>query len=81
MPSQLTNPRRRRLRFRLSTVLLLVTIAALGVAQYAAMLRTAETQATNQLLSAENARLRAEAGYLQVDDPNKAAVLFETWTN
>ncbi len=75
MLSEHPHSRRRWLRFRLSTVLLLVTIAALGVAQYAAMLRTAETQATNQRLSAENAKLRAEAGYLQVDDPNKAAVL------
>ncbi|MEX2114764.1 MAG: hypothetical protein WD845_16345 [Pirellulales bacterium] len=75
MTSDAPKARGRWPRFRLSTVLLLVTIVALGVAQYVAMVRTAETQALNRRLAAENAKLRAEAGQLEIDDPSKVAAL------
>ncbi len=53
----------------------MITIAALAVAQYVGMRRVIETQAVNRRLAEENAKLRAEAGYLQVDDPSKVSVL------
>ena len=56
-------------------MLLTIVIVALCVAQFAAIRQVREVSAINQRLSAENEKLRAEAGYLQVDDPDKVAVL------
>jgi hypothetical protein len=65
----------RRFRFRLGTALLFVVIIALGVAQFSSTLRVRQLEVRNRFLEAENAKLRVEAGYLQVDDPSKVAVL------
>lgn len=67
--------RRRWLQIRLSTILLLMAIVALGMAQFAATRRVVELEARNRELTATNSKLRAEAGYLEVDDPSKAIVL------
>ncbi len=52
-----------------------MVIIALCVAQFAAIRRGQILEARNKMLAARNAALRAEAGYLQVEDPEKAAVL------
>lgn len=70
-----TSPRRPWLRYRLSSALLLMTIIALGVAQFVSTRRVAELEASNRELTAVNAKLRAEAGYLEVTDPSKVAAL------
>jgi hypothetical protein len=63
------------LRFRLRTVLLLVTIIALGVAQFATSRRVVELEARHRATTEENVRLRAEAGYLHIADPGRIVVL------
>jgi hypothetical protein len=75
MASEPIDRRGRRLRFRLSTALLLVTIAALAVAQFVATRRVQFLEASNKQLATQNAALRAESGYLEVDEPNKVAVV------
>jgi hypothetical protein len=52
-----------------------MTIIALAVAQFVSTRRVAELEATNRELTAVNTKLRAEAGYLEVTDPNKVAAL------
>jgi hypothetical protein len=69
------SPPSRRLRFSLRTILLVVVIIALGVAQFTALLRVREVTADNLRLAKENEKLRVEAGYLEVEDPTKVAVL------
>ncbi len=56
-------------------MLLLVTIVALGIAQVVRTRRIVRTDARNKELEAINAKLRAEAGYLEITDPSKVAVL------
>jgi len=70
-----TVPGRRRLRFGLRTILLLVVIIALAVAQITAIRRVQQVTAINLRLAQENKKLRVEAGYLEVEDPSKVAVL------
>ena len=70
-----TTSRRRRLRFSLRTILLLVVIIALGVAQIVAMRRVREVTAVNRRLAEENEKLRGEVGYLEVDDRTKVQVV------
>ncbi|MGD9720342.1 MAG: hypothetical protein AB7O59_07080 [Pirellulales bacterium] len=65
----------RRFRFRLGTAFLLVVIVALGVAQVSSTLRVRQFETRNRFLETENAKLRIEAGYLEVVDPSKVAVL------
>ncbi len=65
----------RRVRFSLRTILLVVVIVALVVAQVTTMWRERLTAAQNEALAAENARLRVETGFLNVEDPNKIIVL------
>jgi hypothetical protein len=65
--NDISEPRRYPSRFSLRTLFVVVLIVALGVALFLA---------TRELLDlrGENARLRAEAGYLTAEDPDKVAV-------
>lgn len=65
----------RRFRFSVRTILLAIVFVALCVAQFVTMQRNRELTAVNLELTQENASLRAEAGYLEIEDPNKVAVL------
>ena len=65
----------RRARFSLRTLLLVMVIVALAIAQYVVLRRIREVELANRKLFDENVKLRAEAGYLEVDDPRKVAVL------
>ena len=65
----------RRARFSLHTLLLVMAIVALAMAQFVALRRIREVEARNQELFNENVKLRVEAGYLKVEDRRKMAVL------
>ena len=66
---------RRRFQFRLSAILILMVIIGLCVGQIAATRRVLQLEDRNRELEATNSELRAEAGYLEVDEPGKVAVL------
>lgn len=68
-----SNPR--RFRFNIRTVLVLVVLAALGIAQWSAMQRLSLVIARNRVLTAEVEKLRTEAGYIDVTDASKVEVL------
>ncbi|HVU86643.1 MAG TPA: hypothetical protein VHD36_04945 [Pirellulales bacterium] len=53
---------------------MIVTIG-LGAGQFVAMRRALDLEHRNRDLEAVNAKLRVEAGYLEVDDPTKPVVL------
>lgn len=62
-------------QIRLSTILLLVVIVCLGFGQIVTMRRALDLENRNRDLETINQKLRAEAGYLEVDDPTKPVVL------
>ncbi len=72
----MTDPSPRRwFQIRLGTVLLLMAIAALSIAQFGSMRRSLQLEAKNQELLAKNSQLKAEIGELEVVDPTKVAAL------
>ncbi|HEY1598333.1 MAG TPA: hypothetical protein VGG64_01935 [Pirellulales bacterium] len=62
-------------QFRLRTILLVMLIIGLAVAHFRATRLALELESRNRELESINSKLRAEAGYLEIDDPSKAVVL------
>jgi hypothetical protein len=74
MAEALSTPRR-QFQFRLSTILLFIVIIGLGAGQIVIMRRALDLENRNRDLEAINQKLRAEAGYLEVNDPANPVVL------
>jgi hypothetical protein len=74
MAEVLSTPRR-QFQFRLRTILLLIVIIGLGAGQIVTMRRALDLENRNRDLETVNAKLRAEAGYLEIDDPANPVVL------
>jgi hypothetical protein len=66
---------RRWFQFQLRTILVFIAFVGLLVAQVATIQRARRLEGQNRDLSAENSKLRVEAGYLEIEDPSKVAVL------
>lgn len=74
MKADVATPRR-WIQLRLSTILLLTLAAALSIALLTALRREQVTGAKYDQVRAENSKLRAEAGYLEIVDPKRVYVL------
>jgi hypothetical protein len=66
---------RRWFQFRLSAILVVIVIVGLCVAHFRATRLALELESRNRDLESINTKLRAEAGYLEIDDPSKVVVL------